>query len=276
MKNKSNFCEKYKNINIDDNNRELFLKDFYIEIEKLFKEDLSSLKSDNNPRSSEFENLKYAVFYTNPFTTLKKGDIYFIGTNPGGGIPEDDCNCYLKESYEDFLKPKYEKYFDYTDGNWYRTNNPKDRGQYTLQLRITDMLRKIIKKLELKTKLYEIFCINLYFYRSKSLKDIIIYREFWQYHEVFLNIIKPKIIICCGNDEDYSPFLKIKKYFNPDPKKIKQKHVYNNYNFKWFNTKNENWNRKKILVIGHPHLSHCDINSNQSYDEFLQKNIEKF
>lgn len=267
MENSLNFIDRFKNEIIGDKNRELFLTDFYNEIDKLFKKDLAYLKSKNNQDALDFENLKYAVFYSNPLYTLKKADIYFIGINPGGDV----LTSYTKESLKDFLKPEMKTFLAYTKQNW----NSDGTGKNKFQEEVINILTKIIKKFNLKKiNLYDIFSTNLYFYRSKGVKYMKVNRDFWLYHELFLDIIKPKIIICCGNSETFSPYKNIREYLNG--KEEKPIRFNGTHSIKWFYSQKMEWNRNKILVLGLPHLSYWDDVRDQKFDKLLKKGIEKF
>ena len=122
-------------------------------------------------------------------STLKKGDFYFLGQNPGG----NDVEKYGKDTILNQLLYSGE-HNEYIQGNW--------TGYYGRLHQAN--IKKMFKDIEID--IHKIFSTNLSFVRSGltdkypggNEKLIEHYDLFWPIHEYFLSIVKPKIIISNG------------------------------------------------------------------------------
>ncbi len=270
-----NFMEKYQNVEYNLNYREGLLKEFLKLVNEIFEEDYKQIKEKGKEKAEEFKNLSYSIFYTNPLQTLKKGDIYYMALNPGGS--EDFP--YDFEKYDDWIESGMENYNAFENENWKGGDN-KNIGQHFLQKRTIKILNIIIEKINRNLKISDILCTNLIFYRSSDYNSLLKKRSnFFEFHKLFLNIVKPKIIICNGNGVWNSAFTVIgnSNIFNLLNEQqsnfvVNQFNLSKKFNLKWFLTKKDEWNREKILVLGLPHLSRCDPNT---YPEKYIKKIEE-
>lgn len=132
------------------------------------------------------------------------------------------------------------------------------------------MLEAVSEELDGDKNIRNMFCTNLYFFRSP---DATILKRFgrenydcWKYHSKFLKVVEPKIIICNGNSENFSAFSAFREHFKHDPKNLRKIRLYGSVSLKSFVTENPFENRKEAVVIGIPHLSHYAPN-----DKFFQE-----
>jgi len=121
--------------------------------------------------------------------TLKPGDVYLLGFNPGGagGNP-------LKFSIDSML---FDESNAYLDESWENRNGSWAKGEAPLQKRICWLLRR------LKLNPREVCASNLIFFQSREAKDInySLAETCWPIHEAILEVLQPKLIICFGNSD---------------------------------------------------------------------------
>lgn len=186
--------------------------------------------------------------FNSSIETLKKGDIYILGLNPGGKIFGGENNKLLT-NLENLFNEKNNNFLDeYWKCEKLELKNP-------FQKRIDVLFKKLGKNLR---------CIcssNLIFIRSKSQYEI--YKEFnnyaeicWEVHKEILNIVKPNVILCIGNGEDISSYSFIKKLYKYNSE-TKLESGRKNWKIKLIHIE---LNGNKITVIGLPHLSWYNIN----------------
>lgn len=242
---------------------ERYLEAFYDRLEKQFQGSIKVL--EDSAETIEIADIlrksKYSVFYTNPFHTLKEGPIYYLGLNPGGSEGED---------YEDetlaTLKKKLERtpnWCEFTTESWKHKNQGfLPPGQAIFQLNTKRVLEFILNRIGISTLNVEnIFCTNLYFYRSLNAKVLQKYIKgnFLQYHtkchNEFLDLVKPRVIVCNGNDKVFSPFSRLQEIFRSKCSEARELPLYTTFSLKWFSIDSPDWSQAKVLVIGLPHLS---------------------
>jgi hypothetical protein len=194
-------------------------------------------------------------------STLKKGDIYLMGTNPGGS------DNYLLS--EDLEKLKSKKTNGYLDEEWETGKGKAKAGEGFLQKRV----QKLIS--EIGYDLREVCASNLIFTKSVSLETLgysfnDIADRCWNVHEEILKIVEPKIIIVFGNSESKSPYAYMKRKYNIKKDEIDSIKNYYKYNAKSFTFE---LNGRKTHVVGLPHLSRFAIKNNEIYP-WIQNKIK--
>ena len=235
--------------------REL-LKGWYTQIDNQFQVIVKRLEETSSTLAGDLKKCKYSVFYTNPLKTLRAGDLYFLGLNPGG----DSSKEYDDESSPGYSEEEKRKnWCEYTDAIW------QENGKKTnLQRRVPEVLGFILGELDEKQVIKDVFSTNMYFFRSPKGGVLESYGEggdCLKYHKTFLEIVKPKIIICCGNGEDLSAYSILRRRAVEENLCIaisseEKKRTYNKVFFlKWFFLAETSWGRSKTLVLGIPHLS---------------------
>lgn len=226
-----------------------------VEIDQYFNDLINQLiGNDRLELAEQLQAHKYAVFYSNPHHTLKKGDIYFLGLNPAGKL----------DAPQDFsFKSKRSDHLDYLDEDW-------EKGE-THRKRILEVLGFTLNSLSIEPldeNLRKVFATNMYFFGSPDASTLFRYGInadfFFNWHFKFLEIVQPKIIICNGNGESVqAPYGSLKKMF--DVRKDDVRKYYNGFSLKSFKV---SINGKDTLVIGLPHLSRYKLDNKKVGDRF--------
>lgn len=171
--------------------------------------------------------------------TLKKGDIYLLGLNPGGkGF------ITIRERLETLLKNEENAYLDQCWDN--RVSEKIPKGQAPLQKRVNHLLT------ELGYNTRDVCATNLIFVTSRSANDINygLAGYCWRFHEMLLKIIQPKVILCFGIS-NFSSYSFLWSLFEGVETKIKSGHG------KWeCRAFSSIINGRKTTVVGIPHLSY--------------------
>lgn len=186
--------------------------------------------------------------------TIKLGEIYVLGLNPGGEIfvPIND----------DLDQLAYKHTNAYLDEAWSNRQNPKfEKGRHPLQKNVTGLLQNIGYSPR------EVFSSNLIFTRSRK-AEVSMYRSkadiCWAVHKEFIKIIDPKCFIVFGNAK-ISPFQYIKDRYSL---KISDK----------INSGHGDWQclscsgiieGKERVLIGLPHLSRYYVNRHESVIKWI-------
>lgn len=190
---------------------------------------------------SDLMSLPGAILYSS-YNTLKPGDVYFLGYNPGGEGPDGPTVADRLEA----LPSKTCN--DFTDLEWGET---AAAGQSTLQLRVKWLLDSLGYRIE------DVCSSNLIFAQSRDAKGVPErYANIcWPVHEAILALVKPKLILCCGNSQ-VSSFGYLQRKLDGEiqysPKGVA---LHGDWAIKAFRTE---LNGQPILVVGFPHLSRYD------------------
>jgi hypothetical protein len=210
------------------------------------------------------------VFSSGP-ATLKRGDFYIVGHNPGGDEQETVYkDLTIRKDLEKWKKNgHYWSSFFPTDDHW-----REDGGDTAHQWRVRD-LGELLNGNDQGIR--KIFCSNAIFVRTRSsdlLKQVAFqdYRErCWRVHKLCLAIVRPKLIVCLGNDErdNASSFSLMKEWMGAQgstvhredcrhPHHLRPKYV------KWFETtvtvgSQEDQSPLPCRVVGVPHPSRFEI-----------------
>ena len=87
---------------MDSESLKEFLTKFYRDVANQYKKAIEELEVSDPKSAQMLLGCKYSVFYSNPFTTLKKDLIYTLGLNPGG-TPTDET-IFSARRYDLFSK----------------------------------------------------------------------------------------------------------------------------------------------------------------------------
>jgi len=169
--------------------------------------------------------------------TLKSGDVYLLGFNPGGagGNP-------IKLSIDTMLSYETNAYLDEC---WENGKSSWEKGEAPLQKRVSWLLE------EIGLNPREVCASNLIFFQSRKAKDI----EYsladicWPIHEAILDIVKPKVIIAFGNS-GLSSYAYLHSKFGGQQEYKPSGH--GNWRLKGFKAIIDG---KAIFIAGLPHLS---------------------
>ena len=129
-------------------------------------------------------------------STLKKGDWYFLGSNPGGS--SDQFENSQEDTIENHLLRKEENFNEFMEGIWFARGKQQAPGAHIHQRRIKELFAGL--SVELKT----VCSSNISFIRTKDEDsyDINLRRIdeelCWQVHQFILSLVRPRFVICNG------------------------------------------------------------------------------
>ena len=190
--------------------------------------------------------------------TIKKGDIYTIGLNPGGEV-----DITINETLKDLPTKKRNAYLDERWGN--RKNSNYEPGKHPLQHNFAGLLRA------LGYDPRDVFSSNLIFTRSRRQYGAY-YPEradvCWKAHQEFIKIIDPKYFIVFGNSR-ISPFHYIKNKYSL---KISDSTESGHGKWKCFACTGEIEGKERIL-IGVPHLSRYYIANHEQVIDWITSKL---
>lgn len=181
--------------------------------------------------------------------TLKSGDIYFLGFNPGGREGPE-----LEKSIKNMLTSTHNSYLD---ESWDNGNGSWRPGNAPLQKRVI----WLFESLSLNPK--EVCASNLIFLQSRKADDIsfTLAKKCWPVHEAIIDIVKPKIIITFGNSQT-SPYGYLLSLLGGKEESAPSGH--GTWKIKGFAS---NINNHPIYIAGLPHLSrYSPIGKNEVID----------
>jgi hypothetical protein len=199
---------------------------------------------------SEFTQRSGSVLYSG-LHTLKKGDYYIMGLNPGGKDGPSLLDSIRNSASWDLQTSAYQ------EKNW-RENS-------------TDLVphqRRVHKIAELLgSKVWNIFSANAIFIRSRDAGGIAgtefskLEEACFSVHKYFLSIVQPKAIICLGNGCKLSSFSILQSRFKHGLVQFIDKENMDYRHGKYFDAKISvrNCETFKCRVVGIPHPSRFDM-----------------
>lgn len=213
------------------------------EVAKIAKEALSNFLSESG-----------SILYSS-HETLKSGDVYLLGFNPGGAggsSVEESINSMLTNTDNSYL-----------DEGWENHNGTWANGEAPLQKRV----QWVLESLGLNTR--DVCAINLIFLQSRDASGISfsLAEKCWPVHEAILSIIKPKLIIAFGNS-DISPYGYLHTMLGGKEEYFPSGH--GNWSVKRFVCE---INGRPVYVTGLPHLSRYSPIGKKEVVEWLSKQI---
>ncbi len=228
---------------------------------------------------------RYSIFYNDPFHTLKKGDIYLVGLNPGGDPQKTKFN--VKDEISEFKKfySSHNRSFSaYLDEVWGNTGSEYEKGQASHQKRVKELIESVSNCLGQFCSVRDIFAANLIFFRTKNknelstllkiAKDAKILDYCWKCHMKFLEVVRPKIILCNGNGDNLSSYSYIRRFLNSDTIKAENAKQFGKKKIKFLEAIIEPL--EKVLIIGIPHLSYPSVSKQNGGYQILKEKIDDF
>lgn len=188
-----------------------------------------------------------AVLYSRP-ETLRPGDYYLLGLNPGGDASKT-------QTIKQRLDRPAEKWVNaYTEEAWSNNNGEYLSGEAPLQRRLIWLMEA------LGTRLEDVCASNLIFVRTPDAASIEDYEDLaekcWKVHEKILDIVQPKIILTFGNG-DVSPYRFLQGLAEGDIQELEGcESGHGNWTCKAFTG---SFQGRPRLVVGLPHLSRYDV-----------------
>jgi hypothetical protein len=196
-------------------------------------------------------------FLYSPPSSVKKGEIYLLGINPGGST--NPLNDTIKKHITNMAN-----HSAYLDEKW----GKHEKGMNPLQKRV----RSLVDNLGLK--LYDVCASNLIYVSSRNEIKLGGFEEFnkwadmcWDAHEIILKIVQPKAIVIFGN----SPF----QYLSKKAESVE-----------WlpdFSSGHGNWkcrafvgdfSGRRIKVLGVPHFSRFNIINKSDPIDWIKKHLQ--
>ena len=173
--------------------------------------------------------------------TLKSGEIYFLGFNPGG---EESPHSLLRHAIEQL----------YRGDNLYLIPYAPNK----IKNKLTPLQRRYIALFQgLNLDPASVFSTNLIFRPSRN-STLVDYaseaKKCWKAHQIFLDMIKPHVILCNGNGA-VSSFSYIQQFIQSAGDII----VEDSGHSKWkIRSVRGVIQGRQVLVIGIPHMSYYD------------------
>ena len=188
--------------------------------------------------------------------TIKKGDYYFLGTNPGSHKDELEEQFGTLDTVKTQLNKTKTSFNEYFDGEWINkhTKIPDLPGQNEHQINIKRFFR------DLNLDLKKILSTNLCFVRSRMeqyyegslLEDS---KKCWIIHMYLLSVVRPKFIICNGSKSREFILKKMNITFTESPKPH-GKNISSTFHRGSLNLQEYNLILEDIGLFSIPHLSY--------------------
>ncbi len=179
--------------------------------------------------------------------TLRKGDIYLMGLNPGGDEPKT-----IREHLDQMMSRENNAYLD---ESWKNGIAQFELGQAPLQRRI----KWLIESLGYDVR--DVCATNLIFNTSKSAEGVCfgLAGLCWRFHEHLLDIIQPRVIITFGNSvTSASPYYFLRSLFFKGSKED-DKQIEAGQGNGYCRSFKADINGRATVIIGLPHLSRYNI-----------------
>ena len=177
------------------------------------------------------------TFLYSSHETIRPGEVYFLGLNPGGcGGPS------LRARLDKILTQDENAYLDEA---WENEAGSYEPGQAPLQKRVAWLLGNI------GIDPREVLSSNLIFMQSRDANGVSIEHanKCWPVHEALLSIVRPRLILTFGNSS-FSPYGYIHALDGGIQRCAPAEH--GNWSLKGFNAYLP-WG--EVFVVGIPHLS---------------------
>lgn len=192
--------------------------------------------------------------------TLKKGDFYFLGLNPGGS-PDGITG---KDKIQNHLFKEQQDFNEYLEGIWSPGGKTKLPGQAVLQKRF----QYLFSSLGVDPR--NVCGSNLIFVRSRRANDLkeqkTLANKCWVVHEYIISLVKPKAIFVLGE----SPFTFVKNKIQ----KIKTDSCMAGHaNWKCDLFKGMLLN-EEVLLFKIPHLSIYAIDKHPEVIEWIKQHLK--
>lgn len=204
--------------------------------------------------SSKLQNCSLAIFYSNPWLTLRKGSHYIAGLNPGGdeSIISDTYEWWTKEVGPS--KP-WSAYLD--DEKWPSRFQPNMKEFASAVWGDCTALR-------------DKFSTNAIFERSRDRekmgeKAISLFDVCWPCHEQFLDIIRPEVILALSNARNLSAFSLFKTKLQSERSLGPNIKIYGHFSIKGVaGILDLPSGQLPVRLVGLPHPSRCKITAQSS------------
>lgn len=189
--------------------------------------------------------------------TLKKGDVYLLGFNPGGSdgdkTIEDSIDSLLTNTENAYLEQEWE--------------NGKGEGKSKLQVRVNALLTALGQNTR------DVFATNLIFEQSRNAQGVRFSdaEDYWPINEAFLSIVQPRLILCFGNGA-VSPYAFLRsKLKSDDTQEYIAESGHGNWKVRGFECE---LNGVPTYVAGIPHMSRYYPQNKVKVINWLKKELD--
>ncbi|WP_290901718.1 hypothetical protein [Aquabacterium sp.] len=192
------------------------------------------------------------AFLYSSHDTIRPGEIYLLGLNPGGqGGPS------LGERLGTLLSREENAYLDEAWDNGGGSYKP---GEAPLQKRVDWLL----SQLGVETR--NVLSTNLIFMQSRDASGVSIEQAklCWPVHEALMSIVRPRVILTFGNSS-FSPYRYLHTLFGGSQRYAPSGH--GDWSLKGFNARMP-WG--EVFVAGLPHLSRYEPIGKQHVVDWLK------
>lgn len=188
--------------------------------------------------------------------TLRRGDIYLLGFNPGGTGGDT-----LSVNIDAMLVKSDNAYLDESWGD-----GSGEVGEATLQKRVIWVLET------LGVDPRSVCATNLIFVKSRDAKgvDYKIADTCWPVHKAMLGIVKPKLIVAFGNSK-VSPYHYLLSRFGSGSQDPDEPSGHPNWTLKGFKANLPDGNSP--YVVGLPHLSRYKPDGKPDVEKWLKSKL---
>jgi hypothetical protein len=188
--------------------------------------------------------------------TIKKGDYYFLGTNPGSHKDELEEQFGSTDTVLTQLMKENESFNEYFEGEWINkfTKKPDSPGQNQHQINIKNFFQDLSLdlKLILSTNLCFVRSIMEHLYEGNLSIDS---KKCWNIHEYLLSIVKPRFIICNGSKS--REFIRKKMdIIHAEPPKFHGKNISSTFHKGSLKLQGYDLTLEDIGLFSVPHLSY--------------------
>lgn len=182
------------------------MQEIYKTFERVFSEVLKEIEKRNiSGLKEKLIQRGYAMLNNDPRTTFKQNNIYFIDFNP---ISTPNVDYSIERENIDFWNNHPLGYSRHLDEPLHKDS------EFYFRINLQKLIAGITEQ-PIESAARNIFSTNLFFYRTSNETEL---REYphelihcWPFHEQFLKIVKPKLILCNGNG-DFSTYSELKQY----------------------------------------------------------------
>jgi hypothetical protein len=197
--------------------------------------------------------------------TLKEGDLYICGLNPGG-VGDAPHHHTIRE---DLGMLPHKTSNNYLDESWGQSGRRYPRGAAPLQRRLQWLVR------ELGYNLREVCASNLIFARSRG-EGGSGYPEYaricWPVHERILRIVRPKMLLVFGSGVK-SPF----EFLQQNSKRLsKADSIYSGHSPWYCKAFRAEIGDQEIVVVGLPHLSRYKVVGKDQVVEWIAGHLTNY
>ncbi|MFZ7311687.1 hypothetical protein [Comamonas jiangduensis] len=192
------------------------------------------------------------TFLYSSHDTIKPGEIYFLGLNPGGqGGPS------LGERLSTLLSREENAYLDEAWDNGRGSYKP---GEAPLQKRVNWLFNQLVANTR------DVLATNLIFMQSRDASGVSNEQAklCWPVHEALLSIVCPRLIITFGNSS-FSPYGYLHALYGGGQRYARAGH--GDWSLKGFNAQMA-WG--EVFVAGLPHLSRYDPTGKQHVVDWIK------